>query len=64
MSAVVYRAVVKYELSADRDTKVRALRRGLTDCAVELVLELGLELSELEQYLDDAYAAAEVERPE
>lgn len=49
-----YRAVVKYALDASDDEKVKALKQGVSDIAMELVGEHGLDAGELERVFEDA----------
>lgn len=54
------RAVVRYPVDATPGEKVRELRDGLNDVAMELV-QLGCTLGQVMQWLEDAAAYAEAE---
>lgn len=53
------RAVVSYAVGATDDEKIIALKKGLEECAGELI-ELGLSLLDIEQALEDAGGFAEI----
>jgi hypothetical protein len=56
-----YRAVVKYPLDASDAEKRKALKQGLSECALELYGELGLTVQEVDACLEDALGDVELE---
>lgn|GEM_PF-4172890 len=56
-----YRAIVKVALDATAEERVTALVKGIEECALELVGELGKGADFLDNALEDARSAAEHE---
>jgi hypothetical protein len=56
-----FRAVVKHRIDASPDERRTVLKRGIADCAMELVGELGLSHEDIERVLEDAQGDAELE---
>lgn len=56
-----YRAVVKYALDASADEKRKALKQGISECALELYCEHCVTLDEIERVFEDAYSDVQLE---